>query len=92
MNNTNKILGALLMISSIFISTLDRISVRISTAIVEAGYASGGKTREIIPASDNGFTGFLVYFLFFVGFVLLIAGFPGNPRKDKTNRYTQNRS
>jgi hypothetical protein len=92
MNNTNKILGAVLMISSIFISTLDRISVRISTAIVEAGYASDGKTREIIPASDNGFTGFLVYFLFFVGFVLLVAGFPGNSRKDKTNRYTQNRS
>lgn len=92
MNNTNKILGAVLMISSIFISTLDRISVRISTAIVEAGYASGGKTREVIPASDNGFTGFLVYFLFFVGFVLLVAGFPGNSRKDKTNRYPQNRS
>ena len=91
MNNTNKILGAVLMVSSIFISTLDRISVRISTAIVEAGYASGGKARELIPASDNGFTGILVYFLFFVGLVLLVAGFPGSSKKDKTNRYNQSR-
>ncbi|WP_440118967.1 hypothetical protein [Paenibacillus sp. QZ-Y1] len=81
MNNTNKILGVVLMISSIFISTLDRISVRISTAIVEAGYASAGETRELIPANNTGFMGLLVYFLFFVGFVLLVAGFPGSSRK-----------
>lgn len=43
MNNTNKILGAVLMISSIFISTLDRISVRISMAIVEADTLQVGK-------------------------------------------------
>lgn len=81
MNNTNKILGAVIMISSALILTIDRISVRISTAIVEAGYASAGETRELIPADDMGFTGLLVYFLFFVGFVLLVAGFPGSSRK-----------
>ncbi|MHA7584214.1 hypothetical protein ACX12E_28090 [Paenibacillus vandeheii] len=53
MNNTNKILGAVLMVSSVFISTLDRISDRISIAIVEAGYASAGKARELIPASEK---------------------------------------
>ncbi|MEC0129324.1 hypothetical protein [Paenibacillus pabuli] len=90
MNNTNKILGVVLMISSIFIATIDRISVRISTAILEAGYASSGKTRELMPANDMGFTGLLIYFLFFVGFVLLVSGFPGSSRKDKTNKHTKN--
>ena len=42
MNNINKILGVVLMLGSVFISTMDRISIRVSVAIVEAGYASGG--------------------------------------------------
>lgn len=42
MNNINKILGVVLMLGSVFISTMERISIRVSVAIVEAGYASGG--------------------------------------------------
>lgn len=80
MNNTNKILGAALMLGSVGLVTVERISVRLSAAIVEAGYASGGNPREIVSLNDNG-SGWLVYFLFFIGFVLLVSGFPGNYRR-----------
>ncbi|MGF9695700.1 hypothetical protein [Paenibacillus sp. MABNR03] len=77
MNNANKILGSALMLGSVCIATMERISVRISAAIVEAGYASGGNAREMVSLNDNG-PGLLVYFLFFVGFILLVSGFPGS--------------
>lgn len=80
MNNTNKIIGAALMLGSVGLATLERISVRLSAAIVEAGHASGGNPREIVSLNDNG-SGLLVYFLFFIGFVLLVSGFPGSYRR-----------
>ncbi|MBY0218795.1 MULTISPECIES: hypothetical protein [Paenibacillus] len=80
MSNTNKILGAALMLGSVGLATVERISVRLSAAIVEAGYASGGNPREIVSLNDNG-SGWLVYFLFFIGFVLLVSGFPGSYRR-----------
>ncbi|WP_336779692.1 hypothetical protein [Paenibacillus illinoisensis] len=80
MSNTNKILGAALMLGSVGLATIERISVRLSAAIVEAGYASGGNSREIVSMNDNG-SGLLVYFLFFIGFVLLVSGFPGSYRR-----------
>lgn len=83
MNNTNKILGAALMLGSVGLATIERISVRLSAAIVEAGYSSGGNPREIVSLNGNG-SGLLVYFLFFIGFVLLVSGFPGSFRsRDK---------
>lgn len=80
MNNTNKIIGAALMLGSVGLATIERISVRLSAAIVGAGYASGGNPREIVSMNDNG-SGLLVYFLFFIGFVLLVSGFPGSYRR-----------
>ncbi|GGH60611.1 hypothetical protein [Paenibacillus silvae] len=83
MNQMNKILGVVLMIASVFISTLERISVRLSAALVEAGSGSQQGLREVTRTVDVP-TGLLVYFMFFVGFVLLVAGFPGSyKRKDR---------
>ncbi|MBB6022318.1 choline-glycine betaine transporter [Paenibacillus sp. JGP012] len=83
MNQMNKILGVVLMIASVFISTLERISVRLSAALVEAGSGSEQGLREVTRTVDVP-TGLLVYFMFFVGFVLLVAGFPGSyKRKDR---------
>ena len=48
MNNMNKILGAALMLGSVGLATVERISVRLSAAIVEAGYVSGGNPRDCI--------------------------------------------
>ncbi|WP_426334579.1 hypothetical protein ACN9MH_12100 [Paenibacillus silvae] len=83
MNQMNKILGVVLMIASVFISTLERISVRLSAALVEAGSGSEQGLREVTRTVDVP-SGLLVYFMFFVGFVLLVAGFPGGyKRKDR---------
>ena len=83
MNQMNKILGVVLMIASVFISTLERISVRLSAALVEAGSGSQQGLREVTRTVDVP-AGLLVYFMFFVGFVLLVAGFPGSyKRKDR---------
>ncbi|MBU5351179.1 hypothetical protein KQI74_02735 [Paenibacillus barcinonensis] len=83
MNQMNKILGVVLMIASVFISTLERISVRLSAALVEAGSGSEQGLREVTRTVDVP-SGLLVYFMFFVGFVLLVAGFPGSyKRKDR---------
>jgi hypothetical protein len=79
----NKILGVVLMIASVFISTLERISVRLSAALVDAGSGSEQGLREVTRTVDVP-SGLLVYFMFFVGFVLLVAGFPGSyKRKDR---------
>ncbi|WP_458126504.1 hypothetical protein [Paenibacillus sp. Z3-2] len=88
MNNMNKILGVILMLGSVLISTLERISIRISSAIVEAGYASGTRTQEFAQTTDNS-AGLLVYFMFFVGFMLLVAGFPGSYKKNRNHAYTK---
>lgn len=63
MNQMNKILGVVLMIASVFISTLERISVRLSAALVEAGSGSQQGLREVTRTVDVP-TGLLVYFMF----------------------------
>ncbi|MEO2213688.1 hypothetical protein ABGV40_22790 [Paenibacillus amylolyticus] len=83
MNNINKILGVILMLGSVFISTIERISIRVSVAIVEAGYASAGTNVPQFAQTNEYPTGLLVYFMFFVGFILLVAGFPGSYKKNR---------
>ncbi len=80
----NKILGVVLMVASVFISTLERMSIRLSAALVESGSGSEQGLREVTQKVDVP-TGLLVYFMFFVGFVLLVAGFPGT-YKNKNKR------
>lgn len=63
MNQMNKILGVVLMIASVFISTLERISVRLSAALVEAGSGSEQGLREVTRTVDVP-SGLLVYFMF----------------------------
>ncbi|WP_342555666.1 hypothetical protein [Paenibacillus sp. FSL R7-0652] len=83
MDQMNKILGVVLMIASVLISTLERMSIRFSAALVEAGSGSEQALREVSRKVDVP-TGLLVYFMFFVGFVLLVSGFPGTYKnKDK---------
>ncbi|MDP9698276.1 MULTISPECIES: hypothetical protein [Paenibacillus] len=84
MNQMNKILGVVLMVASVFISTLERMSIRLSAALVESGSGSEQGLREVTQKVDVP-TGLLVYFMFFVGFVLLVAGFPGT-YKNKNKR------
>lgn len=84
LNQMNKILGVVLMVASVFISTLERMSIRLSTALIEAGSGSEQGLREVTQTVDVP-TGLLVYFMFFVGFVLLVAGFPGT-YKNKNKR------
>ncbi|WP_339300843.1 hypothetical protein MKY92_12070 [Paenibacillus sp. FSL R5-0623] len=89
MNNINKILGVVLMLGSVFISTMERISIRVSVAIVEAGYASGGTNVPQFAQTNEHPTGLLVYFMFFVGFILLVAGFPGSYKKNRNHRHNK---
>ncbi|MEK4661397.1 hypothetical protein MHH93_05830 [Priestia sp. FSL H7-0729] len=89
MNNINKILGVILMVGSVFISTIERISIRVSVAIVEAGYASGGTNVPQFAQTNEHSTGLLVYFMFFVGFILLVAGFPGSYKKNRNHRHSK---
>ncbi|KAA8746311.1 MULTISPECIES: hypothetical protein [Paenibacillus] len=91
MNNINKILGVILMLGSVFISTMERISIRVSFAIVEAGYASGGTNVPQFAQMNEHPTGLLVYFMFLVGFILLVAGFPGSYKKSRNHNHTQER-
>lgn len=84
MDQMNKVLGVVLMIASVFISTLERISIRLSAALVEAGSGSEQSLREVTRTVDVP-TGLLVYFMFFVGFILLASGFPGT-YKNKNKR------
>ncbi|MGN7412426.1 hypothetical protein [Paenibacillus sp. SAF-068] len=89
MNNINKILGVILMVGSVFISTIERISIRVSVAIVEAGYASGGTNVPQFAQTNEHSTGLLVYFMFFVGFILLVAGFPGSYKKNRNRGHSK---
>ncbi|GAS81216.1 hypothetical protein [Paenibacillus amylolyticus] len=89
MNNINKILGVILMLGSVFIATMERISIRVSAAIVEAGYASGGNNVPQFAQMNDNSTGLLVYFMFLVGFVLLVAGFPGSYKKNRNHAHTK---
>ncbi|MCL6659198.1 MULTISPECIES: hypothetical protein [Paenibacillus] len=89
MNNINKILGVILMLGSVFISTMERISIRVSVAIVEAGYASGGTNVPQFTQTNEHPTGLLVYFMFFVGFILLVAGFPGSYKKNRNHGHSK---
>lgn len=89
MNNINKILGVVLMLGSVFISTMERIAIRVSTAIVEAGYASGGTNVPPFAQTNDIPTGLLVYFMFLVGFILLVAGFPGSYKKNRNRAHTK---
>ncbi|MGF6355532.1 hypothetical protein ABIE27_003447 [Paenibacillus sp. 4624] len=90
MNQMNKILGVVLMVASVFISTLERMSIRLSAALVESGSGSEQGLREVTQTVDVP-TGLLVYFMFFVGFVLLVAGFPGTYKNKNKNRHQYER-
>lgn len=76
-NHLYKILGVVLMGLSGLFHTCERIAARISSALVYAGYAShmnGVSTNS--PDYPHIFDNFFVWFLFLVGFILLVFGFP----------------
>ena len=83
-NNFYKILGAIFMITSGLIYTVERIIEKLSVALVTAGFASSGTnyTDFLRNTRYNGFfENFFVWFFFFLGFLLLAYGFPrGNTR------------
>jgi hypothetical protein len=74
-NNFYRILGSAFMIVSAIIYTAERITAKISAAIIEANYASPNRIA-IEPDYPGFFGNFFVWFFFFIGFVLLVYGFP----------------
>jgi hypothetical protein len=75
-NNLYKVLGSTLMVISGIIYTLERITAKISAAIVSAGHATNGHTINIEPNYPSFFGNFFVWFFLFVGFLVLAFGFP----------------
>lgn len=75
-NNFYKILGTILMVISGLIYSLERITARISSSIIEAGHASNGLSAEIRTDYPGFFDNFFVWFFLFIGFLLLAYGFP----------------
>lgn len=75
-NNFYKVLGAVFMVFSGLIYTFERIAERISSSIIEAGYAANGHLNEIEPDYPGFFNNFFVWFFLFIGFILLAYGFP----------------
>jgi hypothetical protein len=78
-NNLYKILGTLFILFSGSIYTVERIIENISASLVTAGIAthSGlGLAREIKNISF--FDNFFVWFLFFLGLLLLVYGIARN--------------
>ncbi|MGM0884048.1 MAG: hypothetical protein ACQEXQ_23805 [Bacillota bacterium] len=75
-NNFYKILGTILMVISGLIYSLERITARISSSIIEAGHASYGRSAEIGTDYPGFFDNFFVWFFLFIGFLLLAYGFP----------------
>lgn len=73
--NFYKFLGAFLLIASGLFYTAERISARISSAIVAAGFSTHRNVVENIPSYSGLFDNFFVWFLWFVGILILIFGF-----------------
>ncbi|WP_135547429.1 hypothetical protein [Paenibacillus cymbidii] len=84
MFNANKILGVVLMIGSVLLATIDRVSIRIAEAIIQSGDAPRGPTGERVYLIDGSY-GILIYLMFFIGFLLLVAGFPGSVKRKSSN-------
>ena len=77
-NNTYKILGTVLMIVSGLFYTSERIAEKLAAALVASGYASAGVGTDRAVSYPGFFENFFVWFFFFVGFLLLVYGFPKN--------------
>ena len=75
-NQFYKILGTIFMIVSGLIYTAERIIDKLSSAIIAARMAERG-TGIHLPFRHHGFfDNFFVWFFFFLGFLLLVYGFP----------------
>ncbi|MBO9610970.1 MAG: hypothetical protein J7639_33780 [Paenibacillaceae bacterium] len=84
MFNANKILGVVLMVGSVLLATIDRVSIRIAEAIIQSGDVPRGATVEHVYLIDGSY-GILIYLMFFIGFLLLVAGFPGSVKRKSSN-------
>jgi len=75
-SNSYKIIGAVFLLSSGIIYSLERFSTVISTSLIRAGFFSGGKTGEVPSVQTANFFDNLFAPLFFlIGLVSIIYGF-----------------
>jgi TRAP-type mannitol/chloroaromatic compound transport system permease small subunit len=75
-NDFYKGLGAVFMIAGGFFYTLERVASRIANAMIVAGAAVRGPSSNSIFETPN----YMVWFFLFIGFVLLVFGFPSKAK------------